>query len=101
MCYGSGMVRVVLLLSLLAGPAFADGTGKKSFSELYPALPGVEYFCLDARGLRYELGQSICVTASCQTWMATCSMSLNNTTWRKISDGCPTASLVDRIKALG
>ena len=95
------MFRVIILLALAAGPAFADETGTKSFSELYPALPGVDHFCLDPNGIRYEIGQTICVTASCQTWTAKCDLSLNNTTWRKMFDGCPTASLIDRLKALG
>jgi len=92
---------VLTALTLLAGPAFADGPEPKCFAELYPTLPGVEYYCNDANGVRFELGQVICVSTSCQTWMARCDMSLNNPTWRKISDGCPSVSLIDRIKALG
>ena len=95
------MRGAVVILLTLCQPAFAQETGPKSFAELYPPLPGVEYFCTDANGRRFELGQTICVTASCQTWMAKCDMSQNNTTWRKLSDGCPTSSLLDRIKSLG
>ena len=93
------IAALILLLSLT--PAFADETGPKSFADLYPSLPGVEHYCLDSNGTRFELGQVICVTASCQTWMARCDKSLNNTIWRKMSDGCPSVSLIDRIKALG
>lgn len=92
---------VLAALVVFAGPAFADGPEHKSFADLYPALPGVEYYCKDANGTRFELGQVICVSASCQTWMAKCDMSQNNPTWRKISDGCPSASLMERIKSLG
>lgn len=94
------MRNVLAALLLFAGPALADGTGKKSFAELYPPLPGVEYFCQDANGTRYDLGQIICISVSCQTWTARCDMSQNNTTWRKISDGCPSVSLMTRLKAL-
>ena len=97
------MKRMVLLLSLLAGPAMAEETGRKSFSELYPQMPGVEYYCRDATGTRHEIGQTICITASCLTWFARCDMAANNNLamWRKLQDGCPTASLIDRLKSLG
>jgi hypothetical protein len=91
----------VITLLMLTSPAFAEGTGQKSFAELYPPLPGVEYFCTDADGVRYELGQITCVSASCQTWTARCDMSQNNTTWRKISEGCPSVSLLTRLKSMG
>ena len=39
-----------------------------------------------------ELGEVLCITAGCQTWMARCDMSVNSPTWRKIQDGCPGAS---------
>ena len=45
------------------------------------------------RGERRELGEVICITASCQTWTAKCDMSLNNVMWRKLQDGCPAASV--------
>jgi len=92
---------VFLVAILFTGPALAQEAGTKSFAELYPPMPGVDYYCTDADGLRYEIGQVTCITASCETWMAKCDMSQNNTTWRKISDGCPTASLLDRLRALG
>ncbi len=96
------MLRIVAALMALAGPVWADGNAASDYADLYPKLPGVEYFCHDARGTRFELGQFICVTASCQTWMARCDMSQNNTTWRKINEGCTTAEvrLLERLVAL-
>ena len=78
----------------------------KSFAELYPPLPGVEYFCTDAEGQRIDVGGVICITASCQTWMARCEMTSSNrmAIWRKTQDGCPGASLdaglLNRLEAL-
>lgn len=64
-------------------------------------MPGVEYFCTDSGGDRIEIGAIMCFSASCQTWMARCERSHSNGTamWRKVSEGCPAASLTDRIKA--
>ena len=50
-------------------------------------------YCRDGEGNRRELGEVICVTASCTTWMARCEQVLNNSTWRKLGDGCPAAQL--------
>ncbi|KMW56733.1 hypothetical protein AIOL_001688 [Candidatus Rhodobacter oscarellae] len=76
---------------LLPNAAMAQG---KSMAELYPPLPGVEYYCTDSHGERVELGQVICVSASCSTWMARCEMTASNrmAMWRKMQDGCPMAS---------
>lgn len=78
----------------------------KSFAELYPPLPGVEYFCTDSTGGRVEVGGVICITASCQSWMARCEMTSSNrmAIWRKTMDGCPGATLqgsvLHRLQAL-
>lgn len=97
------MWRALAICLLLAGPAWAQDRQKVSNEDLYPPMPGVEYFCRDANGTRFELGAVICISASCQTWIARCDKSLNSTTWRKIGDGCPTADagILARMKALG
>lgn len=77
------MRRIAQLIALLAAPALQAQT-----------LPGVDYYCTGSSGERHELGAVICISASCQTWMARCAMSLNSPTWRKIQDGCPGASLL-------
>ncbi|WP_425053692.1 hypothetical protein [Psychromarinibacter sp. S121] len=89
------MFRVFAFLLLAPGLAMAQ----EAFSGYQP-LPGVEYYCTDATGGRKELGDVICITAGCDTWMARCDMSLNNPTWRRIQDGCPGVSLYDRIKTM-
>ena len=68
----------------------------------YPELPGVDYYCIDAKGVRYELGEVVClVTNSCsQPWFAKCDMTNRVPMWRKTMDGCPGASLIDRLKRL-
>ena len=103
------MKRLIITLLLIPAWAMAQDAipaKPKSFAELYPPLPGVEYFCTDATGKRMEIGAVICVTASCQTWMARCEMASTNrsTMWRKLQDGCPGASLdgsiLGRLKGL-
>ncbi|MDJ0629876.1 MAG: hypothetical protein QNJ44_16580 [Rhodobacter sp.] len=97
-------MRLVLLALLVPVWAFAqEGQVKpKSLAELYPPLPGVEYYCTDSYGERVEVGDVICITASCQTWMARCEMTSSNrmAIWRKTQDGCPGVSLLDRVKRI-
>ena len=66
----------------------------------FTPMPGVEYFCTGSSGERYELGEVICITASCQTWTARCDMSQNIAMWRKTQDGCPAVSLDRRLTRL-
>ncbi len=64
-------------------------------------LGAYDYFCTGSDGERHELGEVLCLTSSsCQIWLAKCDMSLNNPTWRKVQDGCPVASWIERIHAL-
>ena len=91
------MKRLLLIAIFLPGLAPAGDWAADS-KELYPPMAGVEYYCTDSNGQRVELGQVICITASCQTWLAKCDMSLNSPTWRKVQDGCPAVSLIDRVK---
>lgn len=53
--------------------------------------------CRDSNGQRREIGDVICITASCLTWMAKCELVLNNAIWRKTQEGCPTAGLYQRF----
>ncbi len=88
---------LILALLLPAGAAAqdADTGAEQETAGAYPGLPGVEYFCTDSRGGRMELGETLCITAGCNTWMARCEMAVNNNLamWRKLQDGCPGASL--------
>jgi len=86
------MKRLLVLIGLVPQIAAAQG--------LYTPPPGVEYYCTDAAGHRAEIGHVICITASCQTWMARCEMTANNNMamWRKVQDGCPGASALGRLQ---
>lgn len=95
--YNGRMKQVLAIALILPTLSFAEGT-VPDYSQLYPPMPGVDNYCTDAEGQRVELGQVICITASCTTWTAKCDMSLNNPTWRKIQDGCPAVSVIDRFK---
>ncbi len=46
-------------------------------------------FCTDSQGKRVELGQTTCLQIGSSQITARCDMSLNNPTWRRVSDGCP------------
>ena len=46
-------------------------------------------FCTDSQGKRVELGRMSCLQIGSQQFMARCDMSLNNPTWRRVSEGCP------------
>ena len=92
------MLTIAFLLFPSLGLAGEDAAERV---DLYPPMPGVDNYCTDADGRRIEIGQVICITASCNTWMAKCDMSLNNPMWRKIQDGCPAVSLMDRLQRAG
>ncbi len=99
------MKRLLIIALLFPAWAFAQEAGApkpKSLAELYPPLPGVEYYCTDSMGQRVDVGGVICITASCQTWMARCEMTSTNrmAIWRKVQDGCPGVSLIERAGAL-
>ena len=103
-CYDGQMKWLTIILLALPQLAMAQDTGT-TMVELYPPMPGVEYYCTDATGARREIGDVICITASCQVWVARCEVSLNNPTWRKLSDGCPGVSakpmgVMERLEAL-
>lgn len=95
------MKRLIALALIVPALAYAQDNHKE-FSELYPPMKGVEYYCTDSTGQRVDLGNIICITASCTTWMARCEMSANNNLarWRKLQDGCPGATLLDRLQRL-
>lgn len=71
-------------------------------SNPYPPLPGVDYHCRGPSGERYELGEVAClINNSCTgAWLAKCDMTNRVPMWRKTMDGCPGASLLDRLQGL-
>ena len=90
------MVRLCLLLSLMATPAFADVTS--------PSGKTVECYCTDTQGLRVELGETICLFVDGRAFMAQCDMSLNSPIWRDTGKGCLSSehrpSLSERLLSL-
>lgn len=98
---GAPMWRAIVLLLMIPSLSLAQGLQQSGASAAALSKGPYDYFCTGGNGERYELGQIICITASsCQVWLAKCDMSLNNPMWRKVQDGCPVASLIDRIHAL-
>lgn len=61
-----------------------------------PAFAGQECECL-GNGKRVKEGGVICLQIGSSTrYLARCERNLNNTSWKKLSDGCPTASMSPR-----
>ena len=94
------MLRLAFILLLLPGAVLSEGFKHRIKSPDAPPLPVIEFYCTDSVGARREMGEFLCITASCQTWMARCEMALNNPVWRKVQDGCPGVGIFDRINAL-
>ncbi|MCY0095228.1 hypothetical protein [Hoeflea ulvae] len=58
---------------------------------LAPAFAGDDCECL-GNGKRIKQGGVVCLQiGSSQRYLARCERNLNNTSWKKISDGCPVA----------
>lgn len=69
-----------LLSFLLAGMhALSQSTGSSATHDCYST---------DQNGARVEMGETICLNGDGQVVMAQYLMSLDNPTWRKVSDGC-------------
>jgi len=94
------MWRILIIWIAFCGPVFGGDFKHVDKSANAPPLPKIELYCTDAQGERRELGEVICISASCQTWTAKCDMSLNNVMWRKLHDGCLAADLRTRIRTL-
>jgi len=94
------MWRLLIITLLVPNLSFAEGFKHREKLANAPPLPKIEFYCTDSKGDRRELGEVICITASCKTWLAKCDMSLNNVMWREIQQGCPTASAIERLNRL-
>jgi len=58
----------------------------------FAAPPDTRCTCRNRDGSKYELGQTACLRVDGNAYLARCEMNLNVTTWKKLRDGCPTAS---------
>lgn len=82
----------------------SDPVGADPLPKYTPAIPaqggytppkpkeGFRYpdcFCTDSAGQRIELGKTTCLQIGSQQVLAQCAMSLNNPTWRRLQEGCP------------
>ncbi|MDO9415843.1 MAG: hypothetical protein Q7U22_06980 [Pararhizobium sp.] len=57
------------------------------------APPDAHCTCRNRDGSKHELGQTTCIKVGDTPYLARCEMDLSVTTWRKLQDGCPEASL--------
>lgn len=82
------------------GMAMADDASqpqpRQISNEFIPPKPkdGFRYpdcFCTDSTGSRVDVGRVACLTIGSRSFTARCAKSLNNTIWRKMSEGCPSA----------
>ena len=79
------MIKTLALPLLLATPALADVTA--------PNGRTIECYCTDSKGLRVELGETICLVVDGRAFMAQCDMSLNVPMWRDTGQGCMSSSV--------
>jgi hypothetical protein len=95
------ILAAILLIAFAAPQAGADDAGARVYSvdrEWHQNRPapkkGFKYpecFCTDSSGQRVDLGKTTCLKIGSQQVLARCDMSLNNPTWRRIQEGCPTS----------
>lgn len=83
--YNAAMKRLILLLYMVATPAFGDG-----FMNGVP----IDCYCTDKQGQRIEIGDTICLQVDGRMFMAQCQMSLNVPMWREVQAGCLSSGLI-------
>lgn len=96
------MIRRMLIVALFPVAGVAQEAPVEKRESPYRPMENWDYYCTDGTGNRVEIGEVICITASCLSWTARCEMAANNNLamWRKLQDGCPGASLLYRIERL-
>lgn len=83
------MKNARLLLLAAFAPVFAGALPSLSFA----ASSDAPCTCRYRDGTKYQLGQMVCIDVGAQAYLARCERNLNVTTWQKLQDGCPQASL--------
>ena len=59
---------------------------------VYAGEDGLECTCM-ATGQKIELGKTVCIRMSSgKDFLARCERFLNNTSWKRLQDGCPSVS---------
>ena len=67
------------------------------FTAAPTAFAGKDCECI-ANGKRVKEGEVVCLRiGSAEGYLARCEMVLNNTSWKKLQDGCPTTALDARL----
>jgi len=87
------MDRFLSISVILAGLSPAAGLAAEVFVPP-PPKEGYSYpecKCSN-RGEMLPMGALVCLRVDGKTFLARCEMSLNNPTWRRVQDGCPSAS---------
>ena len=80
-------------LTLSRQLALSIGSLAVAFLAVSPAFAGQDCECL-GNGKRVKEGGVICLQiGSSQRYLARCERNLNNTSWKKISDGCPVSRM--------
>lgn len=89
-CYGAAMSVRSIALSLVA-----------SLFGLAPGIAAANCQCL-ANGRAYPRGGIACIAPPGAHYLARCDIELNNTSWKKLRDGCPmtTENKTDGLPAL-
>ncbi len=59
----------------------------------HAAPPDAHCTCRARDGSKHEVGETVCIRVGDAPYLARCEKELNVTTWRRLQDGCPTASL--------
>ncbi len=94
-CVGAVLATALRRSAVLSGSALL-------VCSLFAASPviagdGINCSCV-ANGQRVELGELFCIrTASGKQFLARCERVLNNTSWKRLQDGCPSAHNQSRI----
>ena len=86
------MLTLILVVPAAAEPQFTPAQNAPGGYNPPKPKKGFRYpdcFCTDSTGKRVELGQTTCLQIGSTQFTARCAMSLNNPTWRRVSDGCP------------
>ena len=86
------MMKAIIAPLLIVGsclllPNIAVAEDKKK------ATKWPDCYCVNRGGVRHELGDQVCLYVDGRSFLARCEMSLNNPSWKEISDICPTAAL--------
>lgn len=93
------MLIAAVAAALTAAPAISDDSrimpvqSNPNYTRPKPK-EGFRYpdcYCTDSSGQRVELGRTACLKIGSQQFTARCDMSVNNPTWRRVSEGCPTS----------